>query len=87
MVEEVKFKVNLKGDLLQVRANGDLIYCSVLYQIVKRMGGINKSVSFDLFIFSEILEFNDNYTQDSFEFSKAFLYFAKEYNNYDTYRN
>ena len=35
----------------------------------------------------EILEYNDTYINNSFEMSKAFLCFAKEYNNYDTYRN
>ena len=86
MVEGVTFKVISKGDTLKVLANNELIYCSTLYEIVKRMGGC-KSTSFDLFIFSEILEYNDNYIQDSFEMSKAFLNFAKEYNNYDTYRS
>lgn len=87
MVEGFKFKVSLKGDLLRVQANDELIYISRMYEIVRRMRQISMSVSFDLFIYGEILEYNDSYVRDSFEFSKAFLNFAKEYNNYDTYRN
>lgn len=87
MVEEIVFKVKLKGDLLKVFANSELIYCSRLINIVKRMNLVGKSVSFDLFIFSEILEYNDTIINNSFEFSKEFLYFAKEYNSYESYRN
>ena len=87
MEDNIVFKVFLKGDVLIVKHNNNLLYSSRMIEIVKRIKSLSKSVGFDLFVFSEILEFNDSIINMSFEFSKAFLYFAKEYNRYESYRN
>lgn len=81
MEEPCIFVVKQKYDRIMVYFNGSLLYASVIYQIVKRMNATGYKCSFDLFIFEEILEFNEEIAILTYEFCKAFLYFAKEYNS------
>ena len=81
MSNENVFQIFLKGDTLVVLFNNNLLYLSKMKNIINSMNSINTSVSFDLFVFSDIVEFNDEILKYSFEFSKEFLDFAKECNN------
>jgi hypothetical protein len=81
MSSENVFQIFLKGNTLVVLFNNNLLYMSKMNNIIKSMASINTSLSFDLFVFSDILEYNDEILNYSFEFSKEFLDFAKECNN------
>jgi hypothetical protein len=69
-----------KFDKIYVYFDGQLLYISSFYNISIRMG-INPNIRYNDFICSEIIEFNDKIIEYKDEFDKAFLYFAKEFND------
>ncbi|MCK9429172.1 MAG: hypothetical protein M0R17_04150 [Candidatus Omnitrophica bacterium] len=74
----VSFAIKLVNSNIEIYENSKLIYCSKLNDIIDRMKESNTNKSLDIFIFSEICEFNDDYSTNEFEFTKEFLLFAKE---------
>lgn len=72
------FKICKIDGLVRVHFKGSLLYVSPVEDLIDRMRKCPVDVSFDLFLFSEILEYNDSISNNSFDFSKEFLYFAKE---------
>ena len=74
----VNFAMKLVNSNIEIYEDDKLIYSSNLDDIINRMKESNTKKSLDSFIFSEICEFNNDYTNNEFEFTKEFLLFAKE---------
>ena len=81
MSQEAIFEIILDDGYLKIFKDNELLYISKMENIIERMNMLKANISFDLFVFSEILEFNDSIVNNVFYFSKAFLLFAKEINN------